>query len=130
MGIKFAESSVTGVKWAILLIFLCLFNLSPPIGPSSFHPLLYFFNFLLSHWCFWLYVISCHVRVSQWIYTLLLYSSLNASWVFVYKLSDCGFECRSCHLNYGCHTSFEQGFLWHSGKLQSVDLLWNLYVTR
>ena len=56
-------------------------------------------------------LLSCHVRVSEWIYT---HSCLNVKelfarnrrdmvktlhgWVFVYKLSGCGFECRCCHL--------------------------------
>ena len=45
--------------------------------------------------------------------------------VFVYELSGCGFESRCCHLNFRCGTCFEQGVPWHSGKLQSVDSLWN-----
>ena len=38
-------------------------------------------------------------------------------WVFVYKLSGCGFESRCYHLNFRYGTCFEQGVPWHSGKL-------------
>ena len=34
--------------------------------------------------------------------------SLNG-WVFVYKLSDCGFQSRCSHLNFRFHACFEQG---------------------
>ena len=37
--------------------------------------------------------LSCHVRVSEWIHTP--YRSVwRNGWVFVYELSDCGFESR------------------------------------
>ena len=32
-------------------------------------------------------------------------------WVFVYKLSSCGFESRCCHLNFKYGACFEQGVL-------------------
>ena len=35
-------------------------------------------------------------------------------WVFIYKLSDCGFESRSYHLNLRYRGCFEQGVPWHS----------------
>ena len=38
-------------------------------------------------------------------------------WVFVYKLSGCGFESCWCHLNFRYGAGFEQGVPWHSGKL-------------
>ena len=38
-------------------------------------------------------------------------------WVFVYKLSGCGFESRCCHLNFRYGACFEQGVPWYSGKL-------------
>ena len=44
-------------------------------------------------------------------------------------LSGCGFESRCCHLNFRYGTWVEQGFPWHSGKLQNVDSLWNSNVT-
>ena len=37
-------------------------------------------------------------------------------WVFVYKLSGCGFESRCFHLNFRYRTCFEQGVPWHSGN--------------
>ena len=37
-------------------------------------------------------------------------------WVFVYKLSGCGFESSGCHINFRCGTCFEQGVPLHSGK--------------
>ena len=50
-------------------------------------------------------------------------------WVFVYELSDCGFESLCCHFNFRCGACFVQGVPWHSGKLHSVYSLWNSYVT-
>ena len=50
-------------------------------------------------------------------------------WVFVCELSGCRFESHCCQLNVRYDTCFEQGVPWHSGKLSSVDALWNLYVT-
>ena len=38
-------------------------------------------------------------------------------WVFVYELSDCGFESRCCHLDFRYGACFEQGVPWHSDKL-------------
>ena len=38
-------------------------------------------------------------------------------WVFVYELSGCGFESRCYHLNFRYGACFEQGLLWHLGKL-------------
>ena len=48
------------------------------------------------------------------------------SWVFVYKLSSCGFESRCCHLNFRYGDCFERGVSWHLVKLQSTDSLWKL----
>ena len=50
-------------------------------------------------------------------------------WVFVYELSGYRFESRCCQLNFRYGACFKQVAPWHSGKLQSVDSLWNLYVT-
>ena len=36
--------------------------------------------------------------------------------MFVYKLSDWGFEFRYSHLNFRYHACFEQGVPWHSGN--------------
>ena len=36
-------------------------------------------------------------------------------WVFIYKLSGCGFESCCCHLNFTYGTCFHQGVPWHSG---------------
>ena len=41
--------------------------------------------------------------------------SLNCS-VFIYELSDCGFESPYSHLNFKFCACFEQGVPWHSGK--------------
>ena len=35
-------------------------------------------------------------------------------WVFIYKLSGCGFVSRCSHLNFRFHACFEQGVPWHS----------------
>ena len=40
---------------------------------------------------------------------------LNA-WVFVYKLSGCGFGSCCSHLNFRFRAYFEQGVPWHSGN--------------
>ena len=37
-------------------------------------------------------------------------------WVFVYKLSGCGFESSCSHLNFRFRACFEQGVSWHSGN--------------
>ena len=37
-------------------------------------------------------------------------------WVFVYKLSGCGFKSCCCHLNFRYYACFEQGDPWHSGN--------------
>ena len=37
-------------------------------------------------------------------------------WVFVYKLSSCGFESHCCHLNFRYGICFEQGVPWQTGK--------------
>ena len=50
-------------------------------------------------------------------------------WVFIYGLSGCGFESRCCQLNFRYGVCFEQGVLWHSGKIKGVDSLWNSYMT-
>ena len=50
-------------------------------------------------------------------------------WVFIFKLSGCGFKSCCCPLNFRHGTCVKQGIPWHSGKLQSVDSLWNSYVT-
>ena len=42
---------------------------------------------------------------------------LQNGWVFIYKLSGCGFESCCCHLNFWYGACFEQGVPWHSGKL-------------
>ena len=49
-------------------------------------------------------------------------------WVFVYGLSDSGFESSCCHLNFRYGAHFNKGVPWHSGKLQSVNSLWNSYM--
>ena len=38
-------------------------------------------------------------------------------WVFVYKLSGCGFESSCCHLNFRYEACFKQRAPWYSGKL-------------
>ena len=50
-------------------------------------------------------------------------------WVFVCKLSGCGFESCCCRLNFIYGACFEQGVPWNSDKLLSADSPWNLYVT-
>ena len=40
-------------------------------------------------------------------------------WLFVDKLSGCGFESRCCHLNFRYSACFKQGVPWHSRKLES-----------
>ena len=50
-------------------------------------------------------------------------------WVFVCKLSGCGFKLRCCHLKFRFGACFEQGVPWNSDKLKSVDSLWNSYGT-
>ena len=37
-------------------------------------------------------------------------------WLFLYKLSGCGFESCCSHLNFRFCVCFEQGVHWHSGK--------------
>ena len=37
--------------------------------------------------------------------------------VLVYELSGCRFKSRCCLLNFRYVSCFEQGVLWHSGKL-------------
>ena len=37
-------------------------------------------------------------------------------WVFIYQLSDSGFESSCSHLNFRFCTCFEKGVLWHSGN--------------
>ena len=37
-------------------------------------------------------------------------------WVFVYELSDCGFESSCSHVNFRFRACFEQGVPWHSGS--------------
>ena len=51
-------------------------------------------------------------------------------WVFIYELSGSRFKSSCSHLNFSFRACFEQGVPWHSGvQLQSVDSLWNAYVT-
>ena len=45
--------------------------------------------------------------------------------IYQYELSSCVFEFRYCHLNFRYGACFEQRVSWHSGKLWSVDSLWN-----
>ena len=49
--------------------------------------------------------------------------------VFVYKVGHCELETCHFHWNFRYSTWFIKGVLWHSGKLLSVDSLWNSYVT-
>ena len=58
-----------------------------------------------------------------WIYTLQLPGCQEAPWpvwpncwVFVYKLSGCGFESDCCHLNFKQCVCFQQEVPWHSGN--------------
>ena len=41
-------------------------------------------------------------------------------WVFIYKVSGCGFASHCSHLNFIYRTCFEQGVPWHSGN----DIVW------
>ena len=56
--------------------------------------------------------LSCHVRVSEWIYTLYLPECQSGCSC----LSGCGFESSCSHLNFRFRACFEQGVPWHSGK--------------
>ena len=47
-------------------------------------------------------------------------------WVFVYKLSGCGFKSRCSHLKFRYHACFEQGVPWHSDNSRE----WIHFVTR
>ena len=47
---------------------------------------------------------------------LKIMASWLSSWVFVYKLSGCGFESRCSHLYVRYRACFEQGVSWHSGN--------------
>ena len=96
-------------------------------------PCEFFVATLISEWQLneWLYfVIYMHCTDNQMHHTdkksqyssIILPVWLNA-WVFVYEVNGCGFESHCCYLNFRYSTSFEQGVPWHSGKLQSVDLL-------
>ena len=58
-------------------------------------------------------LLSCHVHVSEWIYTLVWLNVLPNDWVFVYKGSRCVFESRCCHLNFSYCTCFEQVIPWY-----------------
>ena len=49
-------------------------------------------------------------------------------WVFVYKLSGCGFESRCSHLIFRYGACFEQGVPWHSGK--TVECRFTLKLAR
>ena len=49
----------------------------------------------LSVRCICLMLLSCYLNVSEWIYTF--WPVWLNGWVFVYKLSGCGFECRCSH---------------------------------
>ena len=39
-------------------------------------------------------------------------------WVFIYKLSGCGFESSCSHLNFRCCACFKQGVPWHSDNFR------------
>ena len=45
-----------------------------------------------------------------------IWSVLRNGWVFVYKLSGCGFQSSCSHLIFRCRTCFMQRVPWHSGK--------------
>ena len=55
--------------------------------------------------------LSWHVRSYHVIWSVWL-----NGWVFVYKLSGCGFESRCSHFNLGYFACLEQGVPWHSGN--------------
>ena len=40
-------------------------------------------------------------------------------WMFVYELSDCGFESSCCHLNFKYRACLEQEVPWHSGNYRA-----------
>ena len=44
-----------------------------------------------------------------------IYPNWPNGWVFVYKLSGCGFESHFCHLNFIYRACSKQGLPWHSG---------------
>ena len=50
-------------------------------------------------------------------------------WLFLYKLSGCGFESCCSHLNFRLCVCFEEGVPWHSGKYRvwfhSVTHTWH-----
>ena len=63
---------------------------------------------------------TTHNTISVW---------LNG-WVFVYKLSGCGFESRWCHLNFRYGVCFEQGVPWHSGNCRfTLKLVRDMIIT-
>ena len=62
-------------------------------------------------------LLSCHVRISGWIYTLYLPGCQGTPCLKQAPyLSGCGFESLCSHLNFRYCACFEQGFSWHSGK--------------
>ena len=44
------------------------------------------------------------------------FSVWSNGWVFVYELSDCGFDSNCSHLNFRFRVCFEQVVPWHSGN--------------
>ena len=50
-------------------------------------------------------------------------------WVFIYKLSGCGFESCCSHLNFRYRVCFKQGVLWYSGncgvQIHSKKHMWH-----
>ena len=63
----------------------------------------------LVYWWIWL-------KEYQIIHLCVIWPVWLNGWVFVYKLSGCGFESSCSHLNFRFHICFEQGVPWHSGK--------------
>ena len=52
-----------------------------------------------------------HTSLAKWLRPVWL-----NGWVFVYKLSGCGFESRCYQLNFSYGSCFKQGVPWHSGN--------------
>ena len=61
----------------------------------------------------WLQRDSNSKSLSSWTNTQPL---SQTSWVFVYKLSGCGFESCCSHLNFRYRACCEEGVPWHSGN--------------
>ena len=66
-------------------------------------------------------LLSCHVGVSDWIYTLQLLE--------LYELSGCRFKSHCCHLNFRYRACFEEEVPWYSGncsvQIQSETRTWH-----